>query len=55
MDMLFTLSKTPLPLFQIVINVLIVVKDMQGHQGQYSPTMLLASIMQVRASFSFFY
>lgn len=34
-------------LAQIVISVLIVVKDMQGHQGQYSPTMLLASIMQI--------
>ncbi|KAG0700699.1 Lamin-B receptor [Chionoecetes opilio] len=34
-------------LSQIIINVLIVVRDLQSHPGQYSPTLLLAAIMQI--------
>lgn len=34
-------------LLQILVNALIVVKDLQAQPGQYSPTLLLAAIMQV--------
>lgn len=46
LDLKFVLFRVTC-LFMIIINVLIVVKDLLGHPGQYSPTLLLAAIMQI--------
>lgn len=46
LDLFLTVNNAPLPL-QILINAIIVVKDLQAQPGQYSPTLLVAAILQV--------